>query len=44
MKTFTLATVAITLAVCLFVATHEPIYSQCHMTDEGKVCHLIGYK
>ena len=44
MKALALAALALVLIVAGYALTHEPIYSQCHMTDNGKVCTLVGYK
>ena len=44
MKALALATLALVLIVAGYSATHQKIWGNCHMTDEGRVCKLIGYK
>ena len=35
---------ALAVAVLIFSAFSEPIYSNCHNGAEGYTCDLVGYK
>ena len=36
-------TLALIVAGGVFLATHHPIYGNCHQSPDGRVCILIGY-